>query len=87
MDEFSETELRRKTFAQMEAKRKESMITTPGKEGKFVAKGSYVGKAIAVFTSGGDAQGKTGMGHEILDAMTVCQISKNLYVHVLPTVL
>ena len=30
----------------------------PGKEGKFVAKGLHGGKAIGVFTSGGDAQGR-----------------------------
>ena len=40
------------------AKRRQSMATLMGAEGKFVAKGAHVGKAIAVFTSGGDAQGK-----------------------------
>ena len=59
MDEFDDSEAKRKAFAQMEAKRKQSLFMTPGKEGKFVAKGSYVGTAIAIFTSGGDAQGKT----------------------------
>lgn len=29
----------------------------PGMEGKYVARGQFEGKAIAVFTSGGDAQG------------------------------
>ncbi|XP_074657068.1 ATP-dependent 6-phosphofructokinase-like isoform X2 [Tubulanus polymorphus] len=33
------------------------MALLPGREGKFVAKGTHTGKAIAVFTSGGDAQG------------------------------
>ena len=33
-------------------------MSIPGREGKFVAKGSHVGEAIAVFTSGGDAQGQ-----------------------------
>lgn len=54
----AEAELKRKTFAQLDAKRKQSMATVPGREGKFVAKGAHVNKAIAVFTSGGDAQGK-----------------------------
>ena len=38
--------------------RKQSVNAVMGKEGKFVAKGSYSGKAIGVFTSGGDAQGR-----------------------------
>jgi hypothetical protein len=29
-----------------------------GKEGKIIARGTQKGKGIAVFTSGGDAQGK-----------------------------
>lgn len=43
---------------QPDRKRKQSIMYVPGKEGKFVAKGTYEGKAIGVFTSGGDAQGK-----------------------------
>jgi len=34
-----------------------SILPTMGLEGKAIDKNSYVGKAIAVFTSGGDAQG------------------------------
>jgi len=33
-------------------------MVTQGKEGKHVSKGFSVDKTIAVFTSGGDAQGK-----------------------------
>lgn len=41
----------------MEAPRKYSIYPTMGLEGKAIAKDSYAGKTIAVFTSGGDAQG------------------------------
>ncbi|VEL22372.1 unnamed protein product [Protopolystoma xenopodis] len=34
-----------------------STMPLPGMEGKFIAKGQFEGKSIAVFTSGGDAQG------------------------------
>ena len=34
-----------------------SVVTEPGAEGNLVEKGQHTGKAIAVFTSGGDAQG------------------------------
>jgi len=34
-----------------------SIHPTAGLEGKAIAKNSYAGKTIAVFTSGGDAQG------------------------------
>ena len=37
--------------------RKPSMASVPGREGKFVGRGGNLGKSIAVFTSGGDAQG------------------------------
>jgi 6-phosphofructokinase 1 len=37
--------------------RRQSIMPTQGKEGKFIEKNSYAGKTIAVFTSGGDAQG------------------------------
>jgi hypothetical protein len=30
-----------------------------GKEGNFIARGTQKGKGIAVFTSGGDSQGKS----------------------------
>ncbi|GAA28132.2 6-phosphofructokinase [Clonorchis sinensis] len=36
--------------------RRQTMVQ-PGMEGKYVARGQFRGKAIAVFTSGGDAQG------------------------------
>ena len=42
-----------------------SMAAVPGREGKFVAKGSYHGKAIGVFTSGGDSQGLCDFIHPI----------------------
>ncbi|XP_064652085.1 ATP-dependent 6-phosphofructokinase-like isoform X2 [Lineus longissimus] len=35
----------------------ETNMSIPGREGKYLAKGTHSGKAIAVFTSGGDAQG------------------------------
>ena len=50
-------ELKRKSFAKEELARNQSMAVVLGREGKFVAKGAAEGKAIAVFTSGGDAQG------------------------------
>ncbi|CAH8640680.1 unnamed protein product [Dicrocoelium dendriticum] len=34
-----------------------STVMLPGMEGKYIARGQFVGKSIAVFTSGGDAQG------------------------------
>ncbi|XP_050395113.1 ATP-dependent 6-phosphofructokinase isoform X2 [Patella vulgata] len=37
--------------------RKDSVMATPGREGQGVAPGSFAGKAIGVFTSGGDSQG------------------------------
>ena len=54
-----EVEAKRKRFAQ-EAQRRRSMAYEQGREGKHVAKGIHTGKAIAVFTSGGDAQGMLG---------------------------
>ena len=49
---------KRKAF-EMSTQQRRSMCVVPGREGKFVGKGSHSGKAIAVFTSGGDAQGMT----------------------------
>lgn len=37
--------------------RRMSVQVTPGKEGKLVARGAPSGRAIAIWTSGGDAQG------------------------------
>ena len=56
---------RRKAFAKEDAARKRSMAYVLGREGKFVAKGSAEGKAIGVFTSGGDAQG-TYLNHFVI---------------------
>ena len=39
-------------------KAQQSVPSQPGMEGKCVDKGEHTGKIIAVFTSGGDAQGK-----------------------------
>lgn len=39
------------------AERRQSIGVTVGKEGKQIAKNSFSGKTLAVFTSGGDAQG------------------------------
>jgi len=50
-------EIRRRMYGSRSLDQRKSMATVLGNEGKFVAKGSYAGKAIAVFTSGGDAQG------------------------------
>ena len=57
--EPSGVDKRRHEFSTESAKRKQSMAFLPGKEGNFVAKGCNAGKAIAVFTSGGDAQGES----------------------------
>ena len=57
IEDPEELELKRRKFAQ-EAQRRRSIGYEPGREGKHVAKGEHAGKAIAVFTSGGDAQGK-----------------------------
>jgi len=35
----------------------EKILPTVGQEGKAIAKNAYAGKTLAVFTSGGDAQG------------------------------
>lgn len=51
--------VRRQAFAKADLSKKQSMAFTLGREGKFVAKGSAEGRAIGVFTSGGDAQGRT----------------------------
>ncbi len=56
-DELSD--MKRKAYQQSTTAKKASMAYEVGREGKFVAKGASSGKAIAVFTSGGDAQGRT----------------------------
>lgn len=38
--------------------RKDSVSVVPGKEGEAIPPGSFSGKAIGVFTSGGDSQGR-----------------------------
>lgn len=48
--------------------RKDSIMTDPGREGQELEVGSGVGRAIGVFTSGGDSQGmsfknKITIGH------------------------
>ena len=55
MDEDKEDKTKRDIMRRLKAR--QSVSCEPGMEGKFVAKGEHVGKAIAVFTSGGDAQG------------------------------
>jgi len=40
-----------------EKSRRISIYPTAGQEGKAIEKNLYAGKALAVFTSGGDAQG------------------------------
>jgi len=37
--------------------RKDSVSVVPGKEGEAIAPGSFAGKSVGVFTSGGDSQG------------------------------
>lgn len=37
--------------------RKYSVMATPGREGQQIQAGVYAGRAIGVFTSGGDSQG------------------------------
>ena len=41
--------------------RRESMERKMGAEGKSITKGSHKGNTLAVFTSGGDAQGKCSL--------------------------
>ena len=38
--------------------RRESVMSTVGKEGQQIANGAWAGNVIGVFTSGGDSQGK-----------------------------
>ena len=56
-----EIDIRLKSSSQAVVKpvfgRNDSVMAVPGKEGVYVEKGSYQGRAIGVFTSGGDAQG------------------------------
>ncbi|CAE1291442.1 pfkA [Acanthosepion pharaonis] len=55
-----ETDIRLKSASQTVKPvfgRNDSVMAVPGKEGVYVEKGSYHGRAIGVFTSGGDAQG------------------------------
>lgn len=63
--ESKETALktRKSTFQNIRAEftRKDSVMAVPGREGAYVEKGSYQGRAVGVFTSGGDAQGKKGL--------------------------
>jgi hypothetical protein len=51
-------EEKREKFQAEAADRRQSIMPTLGKEGKFIAKNCFAGKTIAVFTSGGDAQGR-----------------------------
>jgi len=39
------------------------ILPTVGQEGKAIAKNAYAGKTLAVFTSGGDAQGMDTFTH------------------------
>jgi 6-phosphofructokinase 1 len=50
-------EEKREKFQSETADRRQSIMPTMGQEGKFIAKNCFAGKTIAVFTSGGDAQG------------------------------
>ena len=56
-EEDSVADLKRRSFASVPTNKRASMATVLGKEGKFVAASAHEGKAIGVFTSGGDAQG------------------------------
>ena len=49
---------KRKDYAEINPNQKGSVTHVVGKEGTKVVKGLHLGKAIAVFTSGGDAQGR-----------------------------
>ena len=60
MDPEYPSELKREAFASPprgKLQKKQSMAYVPGREGKFIGRGTDTGKAIGVFTSGGDAQG------------------------------
>lgn len=59
-DEEVEMVKKRQRFKE-DAQRRLSLAYEIGKEGKFVAKGTHSGKSIAVFTSGGDAQGMVNL--------------------------
>jgi len=57
-EEDTVADIRRKHFASCASSdKRRSMAAVLGKEGKFVAASAHEGKAIGVFTSGGDAQG------------------------------
>jgi 6-phosphofructokinase 1 len=56
-EDGSGADIKRRSFALVPPDNRKSMAAVLGKEGKFVAASSYEGKAIGVFTSGGDAQG------------------------------
>lgn len=53
-----DSEERRRAFAKEQHSRKQSMAYVLGTELKLVQKDSARGNCIAVFTSGGDAQGR-----------------------------
>lgn len=50
--------------------RRESMNRKMGAEGKSITKGSHKGHSIAVFTSGGDAQGE--WSHDLYTILALC---------------
>ena len=60
-DRVTELHVRRQAFVESDLDRRRSIMVEIGREGKFVAKGGNFGKSIAVFTSGGDAQGLTAL--------------------------
>jgi len=60
-------DIRRRMFGATSMEHRKSLAVIAGKEGKLVAKGSYAGTAIGIFTSGGDAQGRPIYSVTVLD--------------------
>ena len=52
-----ESKFKREQYSGQPGGQRMSVVAQPGREGHVVGKGEQSGKAIAVFTSGGDAQG------------------------------
>lgn len=58
----------------MEGPRRISIYPTAGHEGKAVEKNAYAGKTIAVFTSGGDAQGTINLCYWSINSLSLNSI-------------
>jgi hypothetical protein len=54
--------------------RRESLLTTMGSEGNLIAPLSHQGRTMAVFTSGGDSQGKRVSVYACLSVLLAAQM-------------